>query len=172
MDVRLSYFALLLALALGGCKPGAPAETELASIDEWLPLRIEGVEIQAQVAVSHAEQRKGLMFRERLPEDGGMLFPYAQPRRLSFWMKNTPLPLDIGFFNAEGVLLEIRRLIPHDTIAVSSRSADAQYALEMNSGWFAGKGLYPGSRLDLESVAQALRRRGEDPRLYRLETTD
>jgi uncharacterized membrane protein (UPF0127 family) len=172
MAFRLSYFAIAAIAALAGCKPGGDAASDSVTVNEWLPLQIEGVEIQAQVALTPAEQSRGLMFRQSLPEDSGMLFPYPQSKRMSFWMKNTPLPLDIAFFDENGVLLEIRRMVPYDMTTISSYSADAKFALEMSSGWFAGKGLYPGSRLDLESVARALRSRGADPRLYRVEAAD
>ena len=112
--------------------------------------------------------RKGLMYREVLAAENGMLFAYRRPQQGSFWMANTPLPLDIGFFNSEGVLLEVHRMVPYDTNKTRSRSNDVQYALEMNRGWYSSNSVFPGARLNLEDMAKALYGRGEDPRLFAL----
>lgn len=149
-----------LALALGGCGAagGGPesAETRYA-------LRIDGVGLRAQVMVRAEEQRNGLMFREALEPDEGMLFIYERPQAMSFWMKNTWIPLDVGFFTAEGVLTEVRPLYPRDENPVRSRGSDLMFALEMRQGWFAEKGLKPGAKLDLEGVRKAVaRRRGRE----------
>lgn len=100
------------------------------------------------------------MHRSELGGDSGMLFPYPVPQPVSFYMKNTPLPLDLGLFDGEGVLREIHRLMPYDTTSVRSFSDEIQFALEMHQGWFAKNSLFPGTRLDLKSVAKAIEQRG------------
>jgi uncharacterized membrane protein (UPF0127 family) len=162
MNWRLFNFILLIPLLLVACNPERE-ELEPATIQDWLPLSINGVELRAQIAIAGGEMQKGLMYRESLPEDSGMLFIYKEEARRSFWMANTPLPLDIGFFDRKGLLLEIHRLVPYDTNPVASRSREIQFALEMPKGWFAGKGLYPGVKLDLEKVRSAVVQRGFNP---------
>ncbi|MFO7726329.1 MAG: DUF192 domain-containing protein [Oceanipulchritudo sp.] len=161
---------LLILLLFPGCNAGDDPAGTVAGPEVWLPLQIDTVPLSAQIALTSEEQRKGLMDRDSLPPDSGMLFPYPQPQRLSFWMANTRIPLDIGFFDSEGLLREVHRLHPYDTSSTSSRRDDLQYALEMNAGWFSANGLYPGARLDRQSLAEALRRRGADPRRFGLES--
>jgi uncharacterized membrane protein (UPF0127 family) len=166
MKRALPLLAALLAGLLTACQPESTGADRPLGADAWLPLKIGEVELRAQIAISDAEQRKGLMYRDALPQDSGMLFPYTRPRQLSFWMANTRIPLDIGFFDATGLLVEVHRLVPFDTTPVQSRGRDLQFALEMDSGWFARNGLYPGQRLDMQVLAESLRRRGADPRAY------
>lgn len=122
--------------------------------------------IQIRLAVLPAEQRRGLMETESLPENEGMLFVYVSPQRMSFWMRNTPLPLDIGYFDASGVLREIYPLYPHVEDPVASRQDDLQFALEMNQGWYAAHGVKPGAQLDLAELAEALKARGFAPERF------
>lgn len=162
MSRRLFNFILLIPLLLVACTP-EQEKAEPATVQDWLPLNINGVDLKAQIAITGGEMQKGLMYRESLPEDCGMLFIYKEEDRRSFWMANTPLPLDIGFFDRKGMLLEIHRLVPFDTNPVASRSREVQFALEMPKGWFAGKGLYPGVKLSLEQLRAAVLRRGFNP---------
>ncbi|MBL9186147.1 MAG: DUF192 domain-containing protein [Opitutaceae bacterium] len=121
-----------------------------------------------QLAVRPAEHQRGLMERRDLGRDDGMIFIYEKPQQLSFWMKNTPAPLDIGYINASGVLEEIYQMHPFDETTVSSRGTQLQFALEMNQGWFRAAGVKPGARLDLAALAAALRERGMDPAQFGL----
>jgi uncharacterized membrane protein (UPF0127 family) len=95
-----------------------------------------GTLLQVEVALTPAEKQQGLMFRKELPENQGMLFVFSQPQRVSFWMANTAIPLDVGFFTADGNLQEVYSLKPYDLNPVSSKHNNIQYALEVNRGWF------------------------------------
>ncbi|MBI5691250.1 MAG: DUF192 domain-containing protein [Verrucomicrobia bacterium] len=125
-----------------------------------------------QLAVRPLEMQRGLMERRDLGRDDGMIFIYDRPQAMSFWMRNTPTPLDIGFFRGDGVLAEIYPLHPFDEKSVSSRSTDLQFALEVNQGWYRENGIKPGAKLDLAAVAAALRERGFDPARYGLPAGD
>lgn len=131
-------------------------------------IAVGGQMVRMQVALEPQEQQRGLMFREKLRPNEGMIFVFDRPRRLSFWMKNTPLPLDIGYFDAEGVLREIYPLRPFDETSVISRRADLQLALEMERGWYAANGVAPGAALDLPGLIRAIEARGVDPAVFRL----
>jgi len=168
--IRPLPFSLLLLFLLAACGPAKESETSVATdsapAETRFPIRVEDVTVRTEVVLSPAEQRKGLMYRESLPEDAGMLFPYREPQKLSFWMANTKIPLQIGYFDAEGVLQEVHRMYPNDTRRVASRSNDLRYALEVNLGWFNDHGIKPGARLNLEDVRTAIAARGSDPASY------
>lgn len=108
------------------------------------------------------------MGRSDLGQDEGMLFVYNRPQSLSFWMRNTPTPLDIGFFNTEGGLEEIYPMFPFDETPIPSRSNRLQFALEMSQGWYRDNSIQPGAQLDLKALAEALKARGFEPRRFGL----
>lgn len=144
----------------------ATVPAEIAPPDHRFALTVAETTIDARLAVLPAEQRRGLMETPSLPENEGMLFVYVSPQRMSFWMRNTPLPLDIGYFDATGVLQEIYPMYPYVEDPVASRGENLQFALEMNQGWFAAHGIKPGAQLDLTAVRDALRARGMNPDRY------
>ena len=109
-----------------------------------------------ELALTPQKQAQGLMYRTHLPKDNGMLFVFSEPASQSFWMKNTSIALDIGYFTKEGILREIYPLYPHSLNAVRSRRKDIQFALEVNQGWFEEKNLTPGARLDLQKLENVL----------------
>lgn len=157
-------FALLALFA--GCDHKEVKPVDVAkSIEDRFPVRVGDRFIQMQVALLPTEMEHGLMFRQSMGEDEGMIFVYERPQLMSFWMRNTTLPLDIGFFDRTGELKEVYPLYPHDERPVASRGR-MQYALEMNQGWFARSGLMTGARLDLAALAEALRARGMNPELF------
>ena len=77
------------------------------------------------------------MNREELPENQGMLFVFESTRILSFWMRNTFIPLDIAFIDDAGKIVDIQRMEPLDESKSYTSAAPALYALEVNAGWFA-----------------------------------
>lgn len=163
--------ALLAAVVLGaaaGCGRGDPAAAPRAFSD-WFTVRVGGQPVRMQVALSDAEMARGLMGRRDLAPDQGMLFVYAAPQVMKFWMENTPLPLDIGYFGPTGELEEVHALYPFDATTVRSRGDRLQFALEMNQGWFRAHGIRPGALLDLADLRAALAARGAAPGDYGLE---
>lgn len=102
---------------------------------DLFPLRVGGIDIQVEIADDESERSEGLMFRESLPEDQGMLFVYESERPLGFWMRNTLIPLDIAYIDEQGRIVDIQTMEPGDDTTHWSKS-DAMYALEMNAGWF------------------------------------
>lgn len=98
------------------------------------------------------EKAKGLMFREKLGKNEGMLFVYEQEEILSFWMKNTRIPLSIGFIAKNGKIVDIQDMQPFSLQShVSARPA--QYALEVNQGWFKRNGIQVGDFVHLPFTA-------------------
>jgi len=133
---------------------------------EFFVIQVGDRPVRMQLAVRPREMERGLMERRDLKADEGMLFVYPGTQQMSFWMRNTPTPLDIGFFTADGVLKEIYPLHPFDERPVTSRSNELKFALEMNQGWFAKNEVKPGAKLDLKALADALRARGFEPWEY------
>ena len=110
-------------------------------------LKIGEHSLVAEVAIDPAEQMNGLMNRESLKLNHGMLFIFPQPKKASFWMHNTSIPLDLAFLDADGVILEILPLVPFEEARVVSKSDQVAYALEVNRDWFGSRGLKPGLKV-------------------------
>lgn len=102
--------------------------------------------IEAEVAANDASRQQGLMRRPQLPVQQGMLFVFPQAAQHCMWMKNTLIPLSVAFMDRDGRILNIEDMQPHSEdnhCAVTP----AAYALEMNRGWFAQKGIRPGMKI-------------------------
>jgi uncharacterized membrane protein (UPF0127 family) len=123
--------------------------------DDWQPsasrttVYVDDVAVHVEVVDSPPARARGLQFREHLPADQGMLFVFDRPDVLRFWMRNTPIDLDIGFFTAGGRLLNVAGMTAFDDRRIHVSRGDALYALEVNRGWFARHRLGPGARLRL-----------------------
>ncbi|MGJ3242963.1 MAG: DUF192 domain-containing protein [Opitutales bacterium] len=167
--LRVLVVLALMVVAGPGCREAGPAGEPLPDGPASThALTLGDRTIRVELALTERERRRGLMFREALPPDTGMLFVFEQPGPRGFWMKNTPLPLDIGYFTPDGVLREVYPLYPYNLDSVRSRSDDIQFALEMEQGWFARNQIKPGTRLDRDALAAAIREQGHDPRDYGL----
>jgi uncharacterized membrane protein (UPF0127 family) len=165
MPIRCMLPCLFLSLLFSACgRSDAAKDAPLKTVDDRFPIRMGDQVVQMQLAVLPAEMERGLMFRQSLGEDEGMLFVFARPQQQGFWMRNTYIPLDIGYLDPSGELKEIYPMYPRDERSVTSRSRDIQFCLEMNQGWFKRHEVKPGARLDLKAVAEALRARGFDPK--------
>jgi uncharacterized membrane protein (UPF0127 family) len=110
----------------------------------------ENVEVRVEVADDIFERARGLMYRTALGEDGGMLFVYPDERELSYWMKNTLIPLSIAYIDSEGRITDILDMKPLDDRPPHYVSSEpVQYALEVNQGFFEKRGVKVGDRVDL-----------------------
>jgi len=127
----------ILAL-LAGCN-----ESELVEI------RVNGVSAWVEIADTDERRRTGLMRRQNLGRDEGMLLVFPMPRIQQIWMLNTPMPLDVGFFDADGVLLNSVSMSPDGGRTIHESTGPAVYALEMNIGWFERNGISPRAQLNL-----------------------
>jgi len=108
------------------------------------------VEITVEMARTDEEKAQGLMYRKKLPDGEGMIFIYDRDQQMSFWMKNTVIPLSIAFIAADGRIIEIRDMQPHDLSAVKS-SRSVRYALETPQGWFERAGVKPGDVINIQN---------------------
>jgi uncharacterized membrane protein (UPF0127 family) len=153
MSWRLAVAAL--ALSAAGCARG-DADAPAAAASQLLPVTVTGPggthNFKVEVAGTAEKQAQGLMYRTDLPRDGGMLFwPYppggGPPRAASFWMKNTPTPLDILFIRADGTIARIaENTIPFSEEQVQSGEPVAA-VLELVGGRAAELGIAEGDRV-------------------------
>jgi uncharacterized membrane protein (UPF0127 family) len=107
--------------------------------------------IRAEIARSAEEKRQGLMYRKSLADGRGMLFIFDRDQIMSFWMKDTLIPLSIAYIKSDGTIVEILDMRPLDESPVRS-SRGVRYALEAPQGWFDRAGVRPGDRLLLDGL--------------------
>jgi uncharacterized protein len=160
--MRASIIAIfLLALLLAGCgssgtgasaSPGAKT-TGTATELRTVTIDTSGVGkvgLRVEIADDTPEQTRGLMGRTALGEDRGMLFVYPDEEVLSFWMKNTLIPLSIAYIASDGTIVDLQDMKPLDDDPPHYVSAEpARYALEVNQGYFEKHGIKVGDRADL-----------------------
>ena len=102
--------------------------------------------IEAEVAATDRDRQLGLMNRREMPPQRGMLFVFDHENTHCMWMRNTLLPLSVAFIDAKGAIINIADMKPQ-TEDNHCAKIPARYALEMNAGWFAQRGIKPGMKL-------------------------
>jgi uncharacterized membrane protein (UPF0127 family) len=118
----------------------------LADLPE-VPLKVGGNKLTAEVASTDAQRSTGLMHRRMLPENRGMLFIFPDVAMHGMWMMNTYVPLSVAFIDREGRIINIEDMQPQ-TQNSHTAAKPAKYALEMNLGWFAKRGIKPGVKIE------------------------
>jgi uncharacterized membrane protein (UPF0127 family) len=129
-----------LALACGARSERADGDLATAEII------VGNAQLEVEVAATPAARSRGLMNRKSLPEERGMLFIFPDEQPLSFWMRNTTIPLSIAFASASGRIVRIADLEPLSEALVPS-GAPARFALEVNRGWFERHGVSEGDAI-------------------------
>ena len=141
MKFRLLFVALVLCghpvRAQDAAQPALPA----------LTLHVGSHSVTAEVADDDAKRTCGLMFRESLAADSGMLFVMPSVGPVGFWMKNTKVPLSIAYIDPQGTIVEIHDMEPLSEKIVRSAFPRIAYALEMTIGWFTKNNVWPGDRI-------------------------
>ncbi|MBS0300173.1 MAG: DUF192 domain-containing protein [Proteobacteria bacterium] len=133
-------FALILATLLMAHADAYAAEIPMISLE------ISGHTMSVEVAHTQLSRSQGLMYRESLEENSGMLFVFPSSGYYSMWMKNTYIPLSVAFIDVRGVILNIADMQP-ETLASHDAAGMAKYALEMNKGWFAARKIAAGTQV-------------------------
>ncbi|WP_435003216.1 DUF192 domain-containing protein [Xanthomonas arboricola] len=139
---RLCFLALALLILLSGCTSSGGSWVELA-----------GTRYQVELAQNDADRAKGLMFRDAMADDHGMLFVHDRQEPLAYWMKNTKIALDILYFDNERRLVSQQRDVPPcsggDACPPYPSKRPARYVLELNAGQAARLNLQDGASLTL-----------------------
>ena len=142
---KLGSLGRMVALVLSLLLAGTQSETE-----QMLPVKrlTAGMHvITAEIAANDAARTKGLMFRESLEPNHGMLFVFERANVQCFWMKNTKIPLSIAFIKADGIITNISDMAPMTENSHCS-TEPVLYTLEMEEGWFAKHGVSAGKSID------------------------
>lgn len=134
----------LAALAALGalCAVSGPSGAQLPMLELNAGIHL----IRAEIANTFDSRARGLMFRKSVPPNGGMLFVFTEVAPHCMWMKNTYVPLSVAFMDEQGTIVSIHDMKPHDETSHCAVKP-ARFALEMNQGWFAQKGIKPGTRI-------------------------
>ena len=134
-----------MAIAAMGISVAAPAQTSPQSLPS-IRLSIGIRYINAELAQTEEQREIGLMFRQALGTNDGMIFVFDQPGQQCFWMKNTLIPLDAAFIGDDGAVINIERMAPQ-TLDNHCSDKPARYVLEMNDGWFEKRGIRAGQKI-------------------------
>jgi uncharacterized protein len=137
----LNFVRPLLALALA-----AAALQAYAQMPE-IPLTIAGHKLVAEVAATNPERMQGLMHRRMMPENRGMVFVFTEVAPHAMWMENTYIPLSVAFIDSNGIITNIEDMKPQ-TRDSHGAVKPVRYALEMNLGWFAKRGIKAGAKIE------------------------
>lgn len=137
----VAFFGLLLLL--NTAKAYAQAQKPLPTIT----LTLNEHSVLAEVADTPSTRSQGLMYRQALEPNNGMLFVFDTPLRACFWMKNTQIPLSIAFITADGIISNIEDMEPFSLASVCPTQA-MQYALEMEQGWFDKRSIQAGDKVE------------------------
>lgn len=146
--MRLGVLGLVAGLCLASCAAFVPQRQAGLPVET---IRIETAgglkSLNVEIAADAISQERGLMFRRDMPADAGMLFDFHQEQRVAFWMKNTPLPLDMLFIKADGTVSSIEpNAIPYSTDTIPA-AEPVRAVLEINGGQAHALGIKPGDRV-------------------------
>lgn len=147
----LAITALLISFTSALADAGKPTR-DLDGQYKKSKFTIGAQAFEAYVADDDAKRAEGLMYVTQLPADTGMLFIFDNEQPLSFWMKNTLIPLSIGFLDSKGVLVDVQEMTPAQsmvqvTVPTYHSRKPARFALEMNKGWFKQHKISTGAKL-------------------------
>ncbi len=164
--IAIVAICAIVALAFAGGEKQPKHGNFLPATTKFL-LRIgKEKKVSARIALTDLERSRGLMNCAALGDNEGMLFVYRSDEPRAFWMKNVPINLSIGFFDAAGKLLETHEMRAGVTTNTYSRADNIRYCLEMNAGWFEKNGFSENGRvcgevfMNLRDVGAAMRARG------------
>jgi len=132
----------VLVMSLSGCLSPKP------QIFSTVDVLFNDTPLTLELADTDPKRQYGLMYRDSLCKDCGMVFVYDQPRQVSFWMKNTDIPLDIAYISEGGVVVQVETLTPNSLEGKKTEQA-VKYVVEMNQGWFEAHQITVGSRFSV-----------------------
>jgi uncharacterized protein len=145
--VHLWLLTAFLSILVTSTAAGAQAPARFEQEPLWIETAEERLEFQVEIAATPAQRSQGLMFRDELADDGGMLFDFERPQPVTMWMRNTLIPLDMLFVREDG---RISRIVA-ETEPMSDRTIGSggpvRAVLELRGGRAAELGIQPGDRL-------------------------
>ncbi len=161
--IRSFFFSVVLALVACDNQTKVSAPAAELGVEARFPVRMGMVLSQLRIAATDLEKARGLMGVTKLNDEEGMAFMYDAETQMRFWMKDTPLDLDIAFVARDGTVLEVKTMTAGDTETTASTSDQVRFTVEMRAGWFGHFGVKPGDKISVEDMRVALKARGFDP---------
>ena len=146
--MKRGLIPLLIALLLSGCDRGPQSNLPTT------PMTIGSKTYTLEIAAKNEERNKGLMQRDSMPADHGMIFLFAKDTDEGFWMKNTRIPLDILYIQQDGKVITIKHMLPYHLETVSS-DGKYRYAIELNSGQADACGIKQGDTVKIPDVIRS-----------------
>lgn len=144
---KLFFILMVLCLSTGCVQAQIDPVAKMNEVSfDRISITIGEKKYDVEYAKTFEQRAQGLMFRKELCEDCGMFFTFDSSKYAGMWMKNTFIPLDVAFIDRNGVITDIKPLMPHSLESVGS-SKKVLYALEMNQGWFANHNVKVGDQL-------------------------
>lgn len=140
--MQIVRFLLLVLLSPVFCVTSVQSAQSLPVI----PLTLGSGALEVEVASNQSQRGQGLMHRNTMPVNQGMLFAYPAPAYFCMWMKNTKIPLSVAFIDAQGKVINIADMAPQ-TETNHCTERHATFALEVNRGWFARHGVRAGTQI-------------------------
>ncbi|MEB2309963.1 MAG: DUF192 domain-containing protein [Candidatus Brocadiaceae bacterium] len=116
-----------------------------------MPISVAGIALEVELATTPEDQILGLMYRDHLGDNEGMLFIFPTEKELSFWMKDTHIPLSLAFIKEDGRIVQIESMKPYSLDTHVSREK-VKYALEMKEGWFTMHKVKEGDRIKIPRI--------------------
>jgi uncharacterized membrane protein (UPF0127 family) len=154
---RSARVGLLALAAAAACSAAVPAPSDAGAGVPGPQVIVESPSgrsrtVNVELARTPEEQARGLMFRDRLADDAGMLFIFPDSSEHAFWMKNTLIPLDMIFIDDAGTVVGIVERAEPQTLTPRTVGAKSRYVLEVNGGWSAANGFGKGDRVRFEGI--------------------
>ncbi len=147
MFMRFDRGAALVVLAAAlAAVPGASAQDQLPAKLRAIPIKVGGHPLKVELADNDAARARGLMYRQAIGRNDGMLFVFPELGYHSMWMMNTYIPLSVAFLDAQGRILNILDMEPK-TQGTHTSAGPARFAVETNKGWFAEKKIKAGDKV-------------------------
>src|SRR5688572_22184884 len=146
MILRANLLFVLFVMMVAACRDSDAATPSVFDLQITQGEASETVRVE--VAATPSQRQQGLMFREELAEDAGMLFLFPGESRNGFWMRNTYVPLDIAYIGFDGTVQEIRAAKPLDETPLTPAQS-YRYVLEVNQGWFERHNMGIGAKITL-----------------------
>ncbi len=142
----MKYLAILSLLFFSSCKSSNTDDNTLI---------IKNKKLNIEIADTNKKREQGLMNRASLPKDDAMLFIFDRESVLSFWMKNTLIPLSIAYINKDCAIIDIQQMQPADKNDLNPKTypskAPALYALETNINWYKNNNIKVGDKITIDS---------------------
>ena len=146
--IRMSCVLLPLLLVIVGCD-APPTQQTLRTTK----MQIGSKAFTLEVADKDRTREFGLMKRDSMPADHGMIFVFSGDEPRSFWMKNTRIPLDIAYVRADGTIVSMHQMRAYDLTPTPAKGP-AKYAIELNAGMLSTTGVREGDKLEIPKDAR------------------